>query len=183
MTSGGLDAAFDNPPLHALADATNANGVYAYGAGQTFPASSYHSGNYWVDVTFSGVPVPGAPTAVTATAGQAAATVSWTAPATGGPVESYEVTPYIGSTAQTSKTITGTPPSTSTTINGLTAGTAYTFKVRAGNVEGQGAFSAASNAVTPTLSGLPARRPPSPRRRTPRPRSSAGRRRATVATR
>ena len=109
--------------------------------------------------------------------------MSWTAPATGGPVESYEVTPYIGSTAQTSKTITGTPPSTSTTINGLTAGTAYTFKVRAGNVEGQGPFSAASNAVTPTLSGLPAQ----PTAVTAAPDAeaalSAGPRRATVATR
>ena len=86
VTSAGLDTAFDNAPLHALAGATNDNGVYAYGNGQTFPASSYDSGNYWVDVTFAGVPVPGAPTAVTATAGQAAATVSWTAPTTGGPV-------------------------------------------------------------------------------------------------
>jgi len=155
VTSSGLEAAFDNAPLHALAGATNDNGVYAYGNGQTFPASSYHSGNYWVDVTFSGVPVPGAPTSVTATAGQASANVSWTAPTTGGPVESYEVTPYIGSTAQTSKTLTGTPPATSTTITGLTAGTAYTFKVRAANLEGQGAASAASNSVTPTVSGLP----------------------------
>jgi hypothetical protein len=155
VTSSGLETAFDNAPLHALAGATNDNGVYAYGNGQTFPASSYRSGNYWVDVTFAGAPVPGAPTSVTATAGQASADVSWTAPTTGGPVESYEVTPYIGSTAQTSKTLTGTPPGTSTTITGLTPGTAYTFKVRGGNVEGQGAASAASNVVTPTVSGLP----------------------------
>ena len=36
-----LETAFDNAPLHALAGATNDNGVYAYGTGQTFPTNSY----------------------------------------------------------------------------------------------------------------------------------------------
>jgi hypothetical protein len=155
VTSQGLDSAFDNAPLHALAGASNDNGVFIYGGGNQFPDRSYHSGNYWVDLTFAGDPPPGTPTGVTATATQAGAAVSWTAPSSGGPIESYEVTPYIGSTAQTSKTITGTPPSTSTNVTGLTPGTSYTFKVRAGNIEGQGLSSAASNAVTPTISGLP----------------------------
>ena len=100
--------------------------------------------------------MPGAPTGVTATAGQASATVSWTAPSGGGAPTSYEVTPYIGATAQTAKTVTGTPPATSTTVTGLAAGTAYTFRVRAANIEGNGPQSAASNAVTPTSAGLPA---------------------------
>ena len=54
-------------------------------------------------------------------------TSSWTAPATGGPVSSYRITPYVGATAQTPTTVTGTPPATSTTVTGLTTGTTYTF--------------------------------------------------------
>ena len=61
------------------------------------------------------------------------ATVSWTAPSNGGsPITSYTVTPYIGTTAQTpATTVTGSPPSTSTTVTGLTNGTSYTFTVSA----------------------------------------------------
>ena len=44
---------------------------------------------------------PGAPTAVSATAGPLQATVNWTAPASdgGSPITSYRITPYIGSIA------------------------------------------------------------------------------------
>ncbi|HSI59540.1 MAG TPA: Ig-like domain-containing protein [Ideonella sp.] len=44
---------FDYPPMHALANAVDANGVYAYAATTTFPSSSYQSTNYWVDVVFT----------------------------------------------------------------------------------------------------------------------------------
>ena len=77
--------------------------------------------------------VPGAPTGVTATAGNASAGVSWTAPSSNGgsAITSYTVTPFIGSTAQTPVTVTGSPPATSTTVTGLTNGTTYTFTVSA----------------------------------------------------
>ncbi len=43
----------DNYPLHVLANSGSAgDGVYAYGAGSSFPASTYKSTNYWVDVLF-----------------------------------------------------------------------------------------------------------------------------------
>jgi hypothetical protein len=97
--------------------------------------------------------VPGAPTGVSATAGNGQATVGWTAPANGGsPITSYTVTPYIGSTAQATTTATGT----SATVTGLTNGTAYTFTVTATNSVGTGAASTASNAVTPTNAPAPA---------------------------
>jgi hypothetical protein len=51
-TSGQLASGVDNPPLHAVANSTNANGVYAYGATSTFPNSSFNASNYWVDVLF-----------------------------------------------------------------------------------------------------------------------------------
>ncbi|HEX3975509.1 MAG TPA: fibronectin type III domain-containing protein [Solirubrobacteraceae bacterium] len=102
----------------------------------------------------SNATVPGAPTAVSAAAGDASATVSWTAPSNGGaPIASYTVTPYIGSTAQSTTVVNGTPPVTNATVTGLTNGTAYTFTVTATNSVGAGAASAASNSVTPTASG------------------------------
>ena len=43
----------DNAPLHALKDGFDgANGVFNYGASSAFPASTFGSTNYWVDVVF-----------------------------------------------------------------------------------------------------------------------------------
>jgi hypothetical protein len=87
---------------------------------------------------------------VTAAAGDAQAVVSWTAPSNGGSaITSYTVTPFIGSTAQTPTTVSGSPPATTATVNNLTNGTAYTFTVSATNAVGTGPASAASAAVTP----------------------------------
>ena len=45
--------AVDSPPLHALANGVSGgNGVYAYGSTSLFPAQTYSSANYWVDVMF-----------------------------------------------------------------------------------------------------------------------------------
>jgi hypothetical protein len=89
--------------------------------------------------------VPGAPTIGTATAGNAQAAVSFTAPAvTGGPaITSYTATSSPGG-------ITGSAASSPITVSGLTNGTAYTFTVTATNSIGTGTASAASNSVTPT---------------------------------
>jgi predicted phage tail protein len=94
--------------------------------------------------------VPGAPTAVTGTAGNAQVGLGWTAPASdgGSPVTGYRITPYIGAAAQTPVT-TGTA-ATSHTVTGLTNGTAYTFTVAAINAVGTGPDSAASAPVTPS---------------------------------
>jgi hypothetical protein len=95
--------------------------------------------------------LPGAPTGVSATAGNASATVAWTAPASNGgsAITNYTVTPYIGTTAQTSTTVGNV---TSTSISGLTNGMAYSFKVKAVNAVGAGPDSASSNVVTPMAS-------------------------------
>jgi hypothetical protein len=90
--------------------------------------------------------VPGAPTAVHATAGNAQATVSWSAPASNGgsPITGYTVTSSPGG-----KTCTTTGALTCE-VSGLTNGTSYTFTVKATNSIGPGTTSAASNSVTPT---------------------------------
>jgi Galactose oxidase-like, Early set domain/Fibronectin type III domain/Glyoxal oxidase N-terminus len=94
---------------------------------------------------------PGAPSGVTATAGNASASVTWTAPYNGGStITSYTITPYTGGVAQQATAVTGSPPATSAAVTGLTNGTSYTFTVSATNAVGTGSASAPSNAVTPS---------------------------------
>jgi alpha-tubulin suppressor-like RCC1 family protein len=90
--------------------------------------------------------LPGAPTIGTATAGNALATVTFTAPASNGgsAVTSYTATSVVGA-----KTGTCTAPCTSINVTTLTNGTAYTFTVKATNAIGSSVASAASNSVTP----------------------------------
>ena len=93
--------------------------------------------------------LPGAPTIGSVSAGDSAATVNWTAPASNGgsAITGYVVTPYIAGVAQTAQTFSST--ATTQTVTGLTPGTSYTFKVAAVNAAGTGPASAASAAVTP----------------------------------
>ncbi len=90
--------------------------------------------------------VPGAPTGVSANAGDGEATVSWSEPASdgGAAITSYEVTASPGG-----KTATAGASATFATVTGLTNGTSYTFTVRASNEAGPSEPSAPSNAVTP----------------------------------
>ncbi|MFI7642185.1 DUF4082 domain-containing protein [Nonomuraea sp. NPDC049400] len=46
--------AFTNPPLTALQSGSQGgNGVYTYGATNSFPTSTFNASNYWVDVMFT----------------------------------------------------------------------------------------------------------------------------------
>ena len=91
--------------------------------------------------------VPGAPTHTVATAGNAVATVRWTAPkASGGSA----ILSYVAFSTPGSKTCSAPPGSRRTcTVRGLTNFVSYTFQVIAINAEGKGPASVASNAVRP----------------------------------
>jgi hypothetical protein len=153
---GATGSHVDSPPLHALRNTNGVtNGVYAYSTGSTFPNNTFNAENYWVDVVFSPAAPPGQASNVSGTAGYASASVSWTAPTSGGPATTYTVTPYIGSVAQTPTTVTGSTGSAAPTnaiVTGLTNGTTYTFTVTASNPNGQGPQSAPSGPVTPSSS-------------------------------
>ncbi len=147
----------DSPPLHAVrSTATNGgDGVYTDSSSSTFPANADTGTNYWVDVSFTPQPAPGAATNVTATAGYSSATLAWTAPTTGGPTTSYVITPYAAGVAQATTTVTGSPAPTTATVPGLNNGTSYTFTVTATNPAGSAAASAPSSAVTPSSTAPP----------------------------
>jgi cellulose 1,4-beta-cellobiosidase len=75
--------------------------------------------------------------------------LSWTASTDNVGVTAYDI--YAGSTLV--KTVTGTPPTTSTTVTGLTPSTTYSFTVKARDAANN--TSAASNAVTVTTNASP----------------------------
>ena len=95
--------------------------------------------------------VPDAPTIGTATLVGSNVSVTFTAPGnTGGaPITGYTVKAYVGGTYSG---ISASGASSPITVTGLAGSTAYTFKVYATTVIGNGAESAASNSVTtPTI--------------------------------
>lgn len=123
-----------------------------YGAGST-PGNDTWTSNFsglggaWTIMIAPPPSAPSAPQTVTATPGNGQATVTWSPPATNGgsPLTSYTVTGTPGGNA----TVSG--GTTSTTIMGLTNGTAYSFTVHATNSIGSSVESTPSNVVTPSL--------------------------------
>jgi predicted phage tail protein len=157
-TTGGVA----QTPIPTGSSATNfrVNGL-SNGSVYTFKVAAINSVGVGADsndsnaVTPRADSVPDAPTSVSATRGDASAGVDWTAPADDGgrAITGYRVTPYVGTTAQ-APTVTSST-ATHATVNTLTNGTAYTFRVAAINAVGTGADSADTNAVTPQAPRVP----------------------------
>lgn len=95
--------------------------------------------------------IPSAPTGVSGTRSNAAAVVSWSAPASdgGATVTGYTVTASPGGRTCTTLSAAPTAAPRACTVTGLSNGVAYTFSVVASNDAGAGPASASSAAVTP----------------------------------
>ena len=84
--------------------------------------------------------IPATPTAPTVTTAglNGSASVTWTAPNNeGSTLSQYTLTPTPACPACTGLTVTGAPPTASTTVGGLTNGTSYTFTLVATNARRQ----------------------------------------------
>ena len=101
-------------------------------------------------VTIDGAPPgdgpPGAPTALSALAGDASVSLSWNAPTFdgGSPLANYKV--YRG-TSPNPTVVVGSPTGTSFTDSGLTNGQTYYYRVSAVNANGEGAPSNQASAT------------------------------------
>jgi chitodextrinase len=131
----------------------------ANGTSYSYTVRAYNAagwGNF--SAATAGIPrtVPAAP-AINAAAGNKQNIISWSAPANNGAtVTKYEISRKTGSGAYTvlNANVTGT----SYTDPSLTAGTAYTYRVRAYNVAGWGGYSTEKSATpytTPNAPGAP----------------------------
>lgn len=133
-------------------------GIGTAAASSTTPAAVVNTGALAAvrvsDVSVGGVyamalgsQAPGAPTSVAATPGQQQASVTWTAPSSNG---GSTITGYTATSDPGGRTCSWTSGALGCTVTGLTAGTAYTFTVRATNSAGTSVASSPSAAVTPT---------------------------------
>ena len=117
------------------------------------------AGNSAASATASATPSvpPGAPTGLTATPGNAQASLSWTAPtSTGGAAISDYIVEYKAASASNWATFNdGTSTSTTATVTGLTNGTEYDFRVKATNVAGNSVASATATTTPRTVPGAP----------------------------
>ena len=107
-----------------------------------------------VVMTFStpGPTVPGQPASASATPGDGAVRVDWTAPASdgGAAITGYSVRAYDAE-EHLAGTCTGAPTASSCTIAGLANGASYFFNVRAANAEGDGLWRSAGSATPAPL--------------------------------
>src|SRR5262249_9803735 len=134
----------DQSPLHALAEGVDgSNGLYAYGS-SVFPAQSYQSSNYWVDVVFSTTSSDTTPPTVASVTPPAGATgVATTSAVTATFSDAMNPATISSTTFQlrdgvgnlVAATVTPGSPSTTATLtpsSALAASTTYTATITTG---------------------------------------------------
>ena len=167
--STGLSESVTNANYPAAAPYSHASSLWDVSAGSNgtcAPAYLCNAGKGYDGPTGLGTPdgsfaftggaatinplTPGAPTAVTATAGSDQAVVSWSPPSSdgGSPVVGYVVTPIGAGVPQPAHTYLTI--ATTQAITGLHAGVSTTFTVAALNAVGRGAASSPTAAIIPS---------------------------------
>ena len=137
---GSYTASGSTSPITITGLQSSTQYTYTAVASSKYGTSSASSASTGVTATT----VPQAPTIDSVTAGDAQASVAFTAGATGGSaITGYTVTSSPGS-------ITASGASSPLVVTGLTNGTSYTFTAVATNANGTSSASSASNSITPT---------------------------------
>ena len=145
VTVTGVDDTIDDgdqdTTVTIAVDDDNSDNAFDGLADQTVTATTTDNDN-------DNVSTPGAPSAVLAVAGPQSVLVTWEAPTSdgGATITAYQVD--YSSDAGTTWTTTATDTTTSHTVEELTAGSQYVFRVSATNSVGTGDTSVASTAVT-----------------------------------
>src|SRR5258708_3232599 len=125
-----------------------------FGAAPEFPSYTYSGTNYWVDFAFVAAPftAPTAPTGLTPTVVSGSQiNLSWTASTDNVGVTGYPLERCQGAGCS-SFTQIGTPAGTTFNDTGLTAGTSYSYRVRATDAAGNlSAYSTVASATTLTV--------------------------------
>ena len=127
------------------------------GASTTWTGSSYlddlaaNNGSTTFIGPYTAPGVPSAPTGVSATAGNALATVTFTTPTNNGgaSITGYTATATPGGATGSISGASAAP----ITVSGLNNGTSYTFTVHATNANGNSSESSSSGSVTPAAPG------------------------------
>ncbi len=139
---GGRTCTWTSGPLDCSVTGLTNGDSYSFWVAATNGVGTGQMSEYATTMLAS---VPGAPTGLTAHAGNGAVTVSWAAPASNGgsPITGYTVAASSGGKTCTTAAL-------SCTVTGLVNGTSYTFKVTATNSQGTGPTSTSSTARIPT---------------------------------
>lgn len=148
----------DVAPLHRIqGSSTGLNAPSGMGVSSAGLITTQNSAPNFQWMTFAALTFPpDVPTAVTGSAGNASAAVSWTAPSSDG---GTAIIDYTATASPGGQSCTVSAPATSCEVTGLTNGTPYTFTVTARNSQGSGSASPASSTVTPLAPSPPAPAP------------------------
>ncbi len=131
---------------------------YAFTTDESSAGGAPQPINAQPQVTVTPVSAPGAPSLVSATPGNGAVDLSWSAPSDdgGASVSDYVINEYVGGdTSGTPVPIDPGSTGTSAIVSGLTDGQEYTFTVQAVNSAGTGSASGALSATPVTVPGSP----------------------------
>ncbi len=157
VSAGWMSTGTGTTTSHTVRSLTNGT-TYAFRVRAVNTAGGGPASSIVTVTPVAAVVVPGMPGTLTAVAGNKTATLSWSAPTTGGMVASYEYQQTVGGTPGAWMPLTTLATATGTmwtyTVTGLMNGVTYSFQVRARNAAGPGDV---SNIVTVTPAAGPAR--------------------------